>query len=269
MKRNNKYLRTFMLGLQNAMEYRINFLFSLLSTVFPVIIQCFLWTAIYGSTSGARVFSYTYTQMITYTVLAGVVTKLISAGFEYEIASEIKEGGLSKYIVRPVNYFLYKISSFMGQKALQLGIMLVITTVILFALNRYFGLDIVFTRILLFFISIVFSLVLNFLIAYCVSMSSFWLSEAGAMLFIVSLLVTIMSGGIFPLEIYGKTLMGLFKFLPFQYTIYYPINVLNGRLDAYAVLQGIFMQNLWIVLLYMLSRILWGLGLKKYIAAGG
>ncbi len=38
------------MGFQTAMEYRLNFLISLISAAYPIIIQTFLWTAIFSST---------------------------------------------------------------------------------------------------------------------------------------------------------------------------------------------------------------------------
>jgi len=38
-----------------------------------------------------------------YTFFVGVTAKFISTGFEWEINDDIKNGGLNKYIVKPIN----------------------------------------------------------------------------------------------------------------------------------------------------------------------
>jgi ABC-2 type transport system permease protein len=44
-----KYYKAFELGFQFALEYRINFLISLISAAYPIFIQSFLWSAIFQS----------------------------------------------------------------------------------------------------------------------------------------------------------------------------------------------------------------------------
>lgn len=38
----NPYRCTFQMGMEKALEYRVNFVLSLLSAVFPIVIQTFL-----------------------------------------------------------------------------------------------------------------------------------------------------------------------------------------------------------------------------------
>ena len=68
-----KYTKAFELGFQTALEYRVNFLISLISAAYPIFIQTFLWTAIYNASTEDVVYGYTYRQMIAYTFLAGLV----------------------------------------------------------------------------------------------------------------------------------------------------------------------------------------------------
>ena len=52
----HKYVKTFELGFQMAMEYRLNFLLSLVSAAYPIFIQTFLWTAIFTASSNSVVY---------------------------------------------------------------------------------------------------------------------------------------------------------------------------------------------------------------------
>ncbi len=95
----NKYRKAFELGFQAALEYRVNFLLSLISAAYPIFIQTFMWTAIYGSSSEGVVYGYTYQQMIAYTFLAGLVARIVRTGFVYEIMEDIKNGKFSQFLV--------------------------------------------------------------------------------------------------------------------------------------------------------------------------
>ena len=59
-----KYYKAFELGLQFALEYRINFLISLISAAYPIFIQSFLWSAIFQSSDQSLVYGFTFRQII-------------------------------------------------------------------------------------------------------------------------------------------------------------------------------------------------------------
>lgn len=265
----DKYFKSFVLSFQNSMEYRANFLLSMVSVIFPIIIQVFLWTAVFDSSQDKTVYGYSYVQMISYVILAGIVSKFVSAGFEWEISDDIKNGGLNKYIIKPIGYFQYRVSCFLGQKVVHLTIIALIISAILTVLNRFLGLNLELWRIAIFILTVFLALALNFLIAFCVSMTAFWLNEAWGIFIISSILVNIISGGVFPLDIFGSTALKIFNFLPFKYTIAYPVNVLNGRLLMDSAFQGIIIQCLWIVILTASANVLWRVGTRKYVAVGG
>lgn len=111
-----KYAKAFELGFETALEYRINFLILLISAAYPIIIQTFLWTAIFQNSGETVVYGFTYRQMIAYTFLAGLVARIVRTGFEYEIMDDVKTGKFSKFLVQPLGYFPYRICSYFGQK---------------------------------------------------------------------------------------------------------------------------------------------------------
>jgi hypothetical protein len=97
-----KYTKSFELGFQTALEYRLNFLISLISAAYPIFIQTFLWTAIYRNSTEQVVYGFTYRQMIAYTFLAGLIARIVRTGFEYEIMDDVKSGKFSKFLVQPL-----------------------------------------------------------------------------------------------------------------------------------------------------------------------
>ncbi len=264
-----KYAKAFELGFQAELEYRLNFLLSLLSAAYPVFIQYFLWTAIYLNTPGNTVFGYTYQQMMAYTFLAGLVGRIVRTGFEYEIMEDVKSGKFSKFLVQPLGYFPYRIASYFGGKVPNLAILLAILAVVLIGLNAIWGIKVGLPRLLLFLVAILLAVALNFLIFYAISAISFWLVEIGFLFEGIRIVFILFSGGIFPLEVFGPTFMRLMTFLPFMYTISFPIKVLNGTLTINQVWQGICVQLFWIGIMYLAASVLWRVGSKRFVSVGG
>jgi ABC-2 type transport system permease protein len=264
-----KYYKAFELGFQTALEYRLNFLISLISAAYPIFIQTFLWTAIFQNSDQSTVYGFSYRQMIAYTFLAGLVARLVRTGFEYEIMDDIKSGKYSKFLVQPLGYFPYRLASFFGNKLPGQFMILGILVVILFGLNAFWGVSLELTRILLFLVTLVLATALNFLIFYCFSAMAFWVVEIGFLFEGIRIVTILLSGGIFPLEVFGEQFMRVTNFLPFKYTVYFPINILNGKITPLETLEGMLLQIVWIGLCLGLANLLWRVGGRRYVAIGG
>jgi len=264
-----KYRKTFEMGFQTALEYRINFAISLISAAYPIFIQTFLWTAIYLNATGSTVYGFTYRQIIAYTFLAGLISRIVRTGFEYEIMDDVKNGRFSKFLVQPVGYFPYRLASFFGDKLPGLAMILTILVIVLVGLKAFWGVSLEPARLLIFPFTLALAMALNFVIFYCISAVAFWLVEIGYLFEGVRIVFILLSGGIFPLEVFGTRFVQIMSLLPFKYTINYPINVLNGKLPYGEIPLGLLIQCIWIGTCLLLARALWRTGSKRYIAVGG
>ncbi len=232
------------------------------------MIQFFLWSAAYSSKK-TEIFGYSYLQIIAYSILASLVSKLTAAGFEYEMSEDIKNGGLNKFIVQPIGYFFYRMCRFFGQKLVQMMIifMVILGVVVFFGISS--GSKIEPIRVLIFTFSIVLALMLNFLIYFSLSTIAFWMEEVWGIFVTFGLIANIAGGGIFPLDIFGIKIQMILGWLPFQYIIFYPVNILIGKFGSGLIFQCFAFQLLWISIFLLFSFIMWSRGLKKYVAIGG
>jgi ABC-2 type transport system permease protein len=265
----DKYLKSFELGFQTALEYRLNFLISLISAAYPIFIQSFLWTAIFRASGEQQVYGFTYRQMIAYTFLAGLVARLVRTGFEYEIMDDVKSGKYSKFLVQPIGYFPYRLFSFIGQKLPGQLMIFGLLVIILLGLSRFWGVAWDLARIMAFLLTLALAAILNFLIFYCFSAVAFWIIEIGFLFEGIRIVTILLSGGIFPLEVFGERLLRILNFLPFKYTVNYPINVLNGRIPTAGIFEGLAIQCAWIAICLLLAQLLWKQGGRRYVAVGG
>lgn len=263
------YKQVFKLGLMKAFQYRANFYFGLTSIFFPLLIQIFLWKGMYASAPERMLYGYTFPQMIMYACFACLLAKIISPAFAYEINEDIKNGGLAKYIVRPVNYKLYRFFEFLGEKT-SLILFSVLILLIIYITGGYFVYrSINMIRFIIFLPVVCLALVLNFSIFYAVSGLGFWMRESSGVLFIITLVGNIISGGIFPLDIFPHFLQTIFKTLPFSYTNYFSVSILCGTARPGQILNGIILQLFWIAACWGVGELIWKAGMKNYSAVGG
>jgi ABC-2 type transport system permease protein len=267
-----KYLGSFSMGLRGALEYRVNFLFSLLGAVSPVVIQTALWTCLYapGSASSpdAKLFGFTYVQMLGYTIVANLVNRLVRTGFEYDLNEDIRGGGLDRFLVKPMDYLGFRLSQFAGSKAAESVFMGACLAAALLVLSAAAGFTASLAAVLGFLAALLLAFWLNFLVFWCVGIAGFWLTEIGFLFEAARIVIITASGGIFPLSVFGPRAEAVLKALPFRFTIQFPTEVLCGRVSGPELASGLALAAAWSLVLYALARALWSIGVRRFVAVG-
>ncbi len=264
-----KYKASFLIGLQHSLEYRFEFFVGILSTLFPIVIQVFLWLSLYKGSGQQTMYGYSFPQMLAYIAIAGAVGKFVVTGIENMVNIDIHTGGLAAFIVKPVKYVPFRLLQAIGQKFTSFVTMFIFTAVAIIALKITVGFEISLYSVGLFIAVLLLALFLNFFIFFIISLSSFWLTEVGRFFHALQVVIMVASGGVFPITIFGDTYVAISRFLPFQYTSYFPISVMTGVLPVEEILTDMLVQIIWITVLLVLSKIIWQAGIKQYVAVGG
>ena len=234
-----------------------------------MLVQMFLWSAIYASAPSAIVYGYSFEQMMLYTLFSGFITIWVRTGFEMEISEDVKGGQLDRFLVQPLGYSRYRIALFLGRKVTQLVVVLVMLLIGLIFMNwQILGL-LHIQRLGWGAAALVLAVVLNYYIFLSISLLSFWSTDASGFFSTFHLISNIASGGVFPLNIFTGGVRLALSALPFQYVVYFPICILNGQIESSEIVGGILMQLLWILVFWGLSALLWRKGISKYVSVGG
>jgi ABC-2 type transport system permease protein len=56
---------------------------------------------------------------------------------------------------------------------------------------------------------------------------------------------------------------------PYPYLLHFPVGVYLGRVEGEALGRGLAMQAGWVVLGFVLLRVVWARGVRRYSAVGG
>jgi len=264
-----KYACAYAIEMQAAMEYRMDFLVGLLSGSFAVIVQFYLWTAIYAGSAETELYGYNYGQMAAYVIMAGIMAKITYTGFEEEIMIDIMEGNLNRFFVQPIGHMPYIISRFFGKKTVQMSMLIIISAGLMWVLSVTTGARFEIKNIALALLVSPLCMLINCILFYCISAVNFWLTWAWGIYDGVRVISVILGGGMFPLDVFGDKMMYVLNFLPFAYVIYFPLKIVTGGVLGRDILYGVTVQIIWILILLLLSKIFWRAGMKKYIAARG
>jgi ABC-2 type transport system permease protein len=263
------YFHVFLTGIQSNLVYRWNVgmraAFALIHLVFVVT----LWTAAFQGRD--EIGGFTLNQTLTYFLTIFYFNFLIVAWSEdYQIAEEIRNGTINQFLLKPIDYFTYRLSLFASARIVT-G---VIAVVPLLLASPLFGGYLEFPddtwRWLLLPLALLLSAMLQFLIAYCYGMLAFWFLEIQGVVILSLAIETLLSGQLFPLDLIPGPLGDVVAYLPFAYLMYFPAALATGRIpELSGALVGIGVQVFWVFAIYGLARLMWRRGLLRHTAVGG
>src|SRR6266404_6276028 len=254
-----KYFHVVTIGIQNNLTYRFNFLARTLFGFIPLVAMLFVWRAIYaGKGQAAVVGSYTLSQMISYYLVVAVVDALTAVNEDdWQIAGDIKDGNISQFLLKPIDYLSYRLCLFFSGRLTYLAVTIVPLSLFILYFHRYFVLPANWAGLSFFAFSIVLTALLQFFISYTMAMLAFWVLEVSTFIFIVFAFEYIASGHMFPLDILPHGLQQAIFLTPFPYQMYFPVSIYMGRAAGSDLLHGLLIQAGWVVLAYWLARVAW------------
>lgn len=266
-----KYLHVFLIGIQNTLVYRVNFLFRAAAGLIPLSGTLYLWKAVYaGKTDGADVAGYALSQMISYYLIVTLVDAFTAvAEDDWQIAADIKDGHISQFLVRPISYLAYRFSLYLSGRAIYTVVALIPVGLFLFFLREHLSLPASPFTFFAFAISVVLAGLLQFIIACMMALLAFWVLDVSTFIFIQFAFEYIASGHLFPLDILPRWLEQIILLTPYPYLLYFPVAIWLGRVEGDELTRGLLIQGAWVAVGYLLLQWIWGRGIRRYSAVGG
>ncbi len=266
-----KYRHAFLVGLQSSLIYRWNFSARALFSLFHLAFIVTYWTASYSSQTSIN--GFTLGATITYFVTVFALQFLISAFNEdYQISEEIRNGLINQFLLKPINYFAYRFTIFLSARVVT-GAVVVLPMILIWPfLGEYLAWPTDVWRLALGLPAMILSAIIQFTIAYCFGLLTFWFLEIQAFVILSMAIETVLGGQVFPLDLLQKDYPLAFEisqYLPYYYQMYFPAAILSGRIELAQVQHGLVVQLVWVIALLGLAQLLWTRGLRRHTAVGG
>lgn len=263
-----KYRQAFLVGLQSNLVYRWNFAVRGFFSLFHLAVVFILWGAAFEGTTDIGGFDLR--QTLTYFVTLLVLQFFISAFNEdYQISEEIRNGLINQFLLKPINYFLYRFSIFVAARLVSGGLIFLPLLVAMPFIHEYLTFPLDGWRFGIGIPALLLSAVIQFSIAYAFGMLTFWFLEIQGFVILSMAVESLLGGQIFPLDLLPDWLFRVSQFLPFYYQMYFPCAIFTGRIDLGTALEGIVIQLGWVLALLALNQLLWRRGLRRHTAVGG
>ena len=266
-----KYWHVIGIGIQNNLTYRFNYLTRTLFSFIPLFAMLSLWRTIFAANDDGHALSgYTEAQMVFYYIMVAIVDVFTAVNEDdWQIAADIREGNISQFLLKPVDYLWYRLCLFFSGRIAYIAMACVPLAVFLFCFRANFMAPASGAALAAFLVSLVLTALLQFFLSYSMAMLAFWVLEISTFIFILYAFEYLASGHLFPLDMLPPMLQHILAFTPFPSMLYAPIGIYMGKIAGSDVAVALLTQLFWVLMIYVLARFLWRRGIRKYAAFGG
>ena len=258
------------LSLEERLVYRGDFALGTFMRFLPIITQIFLWAAIFAANGDQRIVGYSYGDFVAYYLLT-MISRAFSSmpGLSSNIALEIRNGGVKKYLIQPIDMLAFMLLQRIAHKLVYFTVAFIPFAVVFFLCRQFFPGWPPLEVFLAYLLALVLSFLLGFFLEATMGMLGFWFLEVSSLLFIYMLLTFFCSGHMFPIDMLPGFWKTLILSTPFPYLAYFPAAVFLGKIQGPDLARGLIVEFAWVIFFVVLSRVVYHLGVRRYSAFGG
>ncbi|MBN2100770.1 ABC-2 family transporter protein [Candidatus Dojkabacteria bacterium] len=239
-------------------EYRFNFWVHFFTPFFSLFVSLNIWRLVDLDSSSGSLF--TNETIVPYFIWA-FITQLILVNQHWEIATNIREGDIVNFVMKPISHFGRYHAQSVGFNLLRF-LFAIAAAIVMYRIQfGVFGF-----RILLFVFSMILAHVIEFTVGYIVGVLAFWIKLSYGFYNMYMIFRYFFSGLVVPISLYGGLLAKVLMYLPFQAVFNTPIMMVMGKSSDLLFL--LLIQIFWVSVLSVLSRLIYKRGLKKLEAVG-
>ncbi|MFP5519418.1 MAG: ABC transporter permease [Bdellovibrionia bacterium] len=254
------------LAIVTNLEYRLNyFTDAILQPVLTVGIEMLLWYAVFAGAQTETIGGFTRDYYLAYALWAAFFSRIATSWmYEYRMIQEIDTGSINSLIVRPVTFYEYYFSQLMGYKIVTTFFSLIPPVLVIL----FFDLPTDLTRFPMAVAMVLYYLVLVHSISFVIASSAFFLNKVYSFTAAKNLLLWLLTGELFPLDLLPSPLKEILLALPFASGVFTPVAYLTGRTGIEAVWSGFLSITIGIVVVNMIGIWMWKQGLRRYAGTG-
>ena len=245
----------------DMLAYRAEMVIWILSATMPLVMLA-LWDAAsaegplegFGQADFARYFAVTL-----------VVRQLTGAWIVWELNYNIRQGGLSPQLLRPLNPLWFNLASTLAALPWR---MLVLAPLLVGL--WWWRPDVWFWpepgRLAAFALSVFLAFLLSWLVQCLMGLLAFWFEQSLGFFSVYFAVWALSSGYVVPLALLPAWLRGAFAWLPFYGTLGAPVGILTGAESSPG--GALLVQLGWVAALALATVFTWKRGIVRYGAVG-
>jgi ABC-2 type transport system permease protein len=232
-------------------------------TLQPIILAA-LWVAV--ANTGTR--DFTVDSIVSYYFMVAIVSRFTQDYSVQFVSNSIIEGDFSKYLIRPFNYLAEMFGISLAIRTLRLILLIPLLVIGYFFLRDYLDYDLSIQTLFLFFLSIIIGYIISFFLGNIFALLAFFVKQIVGLRALYVNVISILSGEYIPYAVLPVGLFFLLEILPFRYVLSFPIEIISGTLYMDQIRKGFLISMVWVVILYIVYKLVFKYSIKKYESEG-
>ncbi|MFT7486586.1 MAG: ABC-2 type transport system permease protein [Candidatus Paceibacteria bacterium] len=254
---------------RKLLSYRADFwINSLVGSLAGFALVYLLWAAIFQAPE-QRIGGYSFEGMVLYYALAILVGRLVTGpNNPTEVAQDIYEGALTRYLLFPAPYAMVKYAQHIGLLLPSLIQLTLLWGVYLAFMPYPEEISIAPLSILLTLISLAVANALYYAMSTLLQLVGFWADNVWSLVVMLIFAGRFLGGAMIPLDVFPEAVRPWLAALPFRYLYGFPIDTLMGRIPPAEWAAGLVVSLLWLGVISLAWRAVWRRGMLQYTGVG-
>ncbi|MDB5085296.1 MAG: hypothetical protein JWN30_2182 [Bacilli bacterium] len=257
------------ISIRERLHFRFDFFMTLISNLMFSALFYMVWRAIY-TYSDVHVMSWQV--LITYVMMGQAINfsrwSPADRAPVYSASTRIRTGDIALDLVRPIDFQLRRFTEAIGFFSVEM-LWVNIPSFLLFIIVLGITPPKDIFSAIGFLISLLIAFIVSFGLNSIVMMISFWTTNAQGAQIAKKAILDILSGTLIPFDFFPAALKAVVVHLPFQGMAYIPLSIYTGKLTGMAMVQALFEQLGWAIVMLMISRLIWMQASKRITIYGG
>ena len=259
------YLQQFKTTFATMVQYRASLFIWMIDHALQPLVYLVVWSVV-AESGGGSAGDYTAAGFAAYFIVLMLVENTSYTWVMFEYDYRIREGLLSPALLRPVHPIHADIAENLSSKAITLPFMMVVAAVLAAVFRpamspQLWVLPAAIPALILAFL-------LRFFCEWALAQVAFWTTRVSAINQSYFVLMLFLSGQVAPISLFPPVLQVIANILPFHWMLGFPVELLLGRLTPAEALVGIGAQAAWVMIAFLLMRLIWRAGIRRYSAVG-
>jgi ABC-type uncharacterized transport system permease subunit len=250
---------------RTVLVYRANYVTSIIGALLQILLLKVVWTAVYAGRD--EVDGVELSTMVAYVTLSSLQMWFLMQSSTSMVPERVREGKIAADLLRPIGLLEQTFAGQLGRACVMLPLAAMVLPLALIvgdmrppaSLAAGVG----------YLVSLVLAIAIALLIGAILGLIAFWTLEVRGILFVYRHISQFLSGALVPLWFMPDWLRLLAEMLPFQAVAATPVSIYLGRLSSDSAVRAIALQAMWVILLYVVGRIVWRGALRKVVIQGG
>ncbi len=254
------------MAILSQLEYRLNLsIDAIIQPLLTMLVEVSLWYAIFQGMGVEKLAGFPRESYLAYALWATFIARITTNWmYEARMMEEIEFGTINSILVRPISFYEYYLSQFMGYKLLTCSLSLFIPL----GISIFVGLEIEITRVLAALLLVIYYLIFAHTLSFCFASFAFFMNRAHSLTVGKNIALWVLAGELFPLDLFPEPFGQWIISMPFSAGVFVPVGLITHRFGFDQALSSFISVTVGIALAGLIGAILWSSGRRVYNGTG-